>query len=44
MKVCELYWQLSNQAGKRQIDNAKTGIAQAWGDLMQVATVVVCRT
>ncbi|MFX1255204.1 MAG: thiolase domain-containing protein [Promethearchaeota archaeon] len=44
MKVCELYWQLTNQAGKRQIDNAKTGIAQAWGDLMQVATVVVCRT
>ncbi len=44
MKVAELYWQLSNQAGKRQVDNAKVGVAQAWGDLMQVATVVVMRS
>lgn len=42
MKIAELYFQLSGQAGKRQV--AKTpyrGIAQAWGDLMQVGTVVV---
>jgi acetyl-CoA C-acetyltransferase len=42
MKVAELYFQLSGQAGKRQV--AKTpyrGITQAWGDLMQVGTVVV---
>ena len=42
MKVAELYFQLSGQAGKRQVSkNAHRGIAQAWGDLMQVGTVVV---
>ncbi len=43
MKVAELYWQLSERAGKRQVPNAYVGVAQAWGDLMQVGTVVVCR-
>lgn len=43
MKVAELYWQISNQAGKRQVRNANVGVAQAWGDLMQVGAVVVCR-
>lgn len=42
MKIAELYFQLSGQAGKRQVaKNAHRGIAQAWGDLMQVGTVVV---
>jgi acetyl-CoA C-acetyltransferase len=42
MKIAELYWQLSGQAGKRQVPgDPKTGVAQAWGDLMQVGTVVV---
>jgi acetyl-CoA C-acetyltransferase len=43
MKVAELYWQLSERAGRRQVPNAYVGVAQAWGDLMQVGTVVVCR-
>ncbi len=42
MKIAELYFQLSGQAGERQVSkNAHRGIAQAWGDLMQVGTVVV---
>ncbi len=42
MKVAELFWQLRGEAGKRQIARkAKRGIAQAWGDLMQVGAVVV---
>lgn len=42
MKIAELYWQLSGQAGRRQVPgDPKTGVAQAWGDLMQVGTVVV---
>jgi acetyl-CoA C-acetyltransferase len=42
MKIAELYFQLSGQAGKRQVKKgAHRGIAQAWGDLMQVGTVVV---
>lgn len=42
MKVAEIFWQLSGKAGKRQIKRtAKRGLAQAWGDLMQVGTVVV---
>ncbi|MEM1942794.1 MAG: thiolase domain-containing protein [Candidatus Caldarchaeum sp.] len=44
MKVAELYWQLSGRAGKRQVPNAYVGVAQAWGDLMQVGQVVVCRS
>jgi len=42
MKVAELFWQLRGEAGKRQIARKpKRGVAQAWGDLMQVGTVVV---
>ncbi len=44
MKLCELFWQLRGEAGKRQIPgDPRTGVAQAWGDLMQVGTVVVMR-
>lgn len=42
MKVAELYFQLSGQAGERQVKKeVHRGVAQAWGDLMQVGTVVV---
>lgn len=42
MKICEIFWQLRGEAGKRQVPgNPKRGVAQAWGDLMQVGTVVV---
>jgi len=42
MKIAELYFQLSGQAGARQVPkDVHRGIAQAWGDLMQVGTVVV---
>ncbi len=42
MKIAELYFQLSGQAGKRQLDKRlRRGVAQAWGDLMQAGTVVV---
>ena len=42
MKIAELYLQLSGQAGARQVARpAHRGIAQAWGDLMQVGTVVI---
>lgn len=42
MKVAEIFWQLRGEAGKRQIARkAKNGLAQAWGDLMQVGTVIV---
>jgi acetyl-CoA C-acetyltransferase len=42
MKICELFWQLRHEAGARQVPgNPKRGVAQAWGDLMQVGTVVV---
>ena len=44
MKVCEIFWQLRCEAGKRQVKkDARTGLAQAWGDLMQVGTVIVLR-
>ncbi len=44
MKVAELFWQLRGEAGKRQVPGQpRTGVAQAWGDLMQVGTVVVLR-
>ncbi|MBI4616957.1 MAG: thiolase domain-containing protein, partial [Planctomycetes bacterium] len=44
MKICELFWQLRGEAGKRQVPGSpRTGVAQAWGDLMQVGTVVVMR-
>ncbi|MBW2682939.1 MAG: thiolase domain-containing protein, partial [Deltaproteobacteria bacterium] len=42
MKIAELYFQLSGQAGKRQLQRKlRRGVAQAWGDLMQAGTVVV---
>jgi acetyl-CoA C-acetyltransferase len=42
MKIAELYWQLRGEAGDRQVTGSpKRGLAQAWGDLMQVGTVVV---
>jgi acetyl-CoA C-acetyltransferase len=42
MKIAELYLQISGQAGPRQVPKAvRRGIAQAWGDLMQVGTVVI---
>lgn len=42
MKVAELFWQLRGEAGARQVPGQpKRGVAQAWGDLMQVGTVIV---
>ncbi len=42
MKVAEIFWQLRGEAGARQVARpVKRGLAQAWGDLMQVGTVVV---
>ncbi len=44
MKVAEIFWQLRKEAGKRQVaKDPTTGLAQAWGDLMQIGTVVVMR-
>ena len=43
-KVCEVYWQLAGKAGKRQIPgDPRVGVGQAWGDIMQMATVIVLR-
>jgi acetyl-CoA C-acetyltransferase len=43
-KVCELYWQLKGVAGKRQIPgDPRIGVAQAWGDIMQMGTVIALR-
>jgi len=45
MKICELFWQLRGEAGARQVPGQpRRGVAQAWGDLMQVGTVVVMGT
>jgi acetyl-CoA C-acetyltransferase len=42
MKVAELFWQLRGEAGARQVPGSpRRGVAQAWGDLMQVGTVIV---
>ncbi|MGH2705528.1 MAG: thiolase domain-containing protein [Actinomycetota bacterium] len=42
MKVAELFWQLRGEAGARQVPGTpRRGLAQAWGDLMQVGTVMV---
>ncbi len=42
MKIAELFWQLRGEAGARQVPGSpRRGVAQAWGDLMQVGTVVV---
>lgn len=44
MKIIEIFLQLRGEAGKRQIPGRpRCGLAQAWGDLMQVGTVVVMR-
>jgi acetyl-CoA C-acetyltransferase len=44
MKVAEIFWQLRGEAGARQVPGTPTcGVAQAWGDLMQVGTVAVMR-
>jgi len=45
MKVCEIFWQLRGEAGKRQVKkDARTGLAQAWGDLMQYGSVIIMRS
>ena len=45
MKVAEIFWQLRGEAGGRQVPGQpKRGLAQAWGDLMQVGTVVILGT
>ena len=42
MKICELFWQLRGEAGPRQVPNhPRRGLAQAWGDLMQIGTVAI---
>jgi acetyl-CoA C-acetyltransferase len=42
MKAAELFWQFRGEAGARQVPgNPRKGVIQAWGDLMQVGTVVV---
>ena len=42
MKASEILWQLQGRAGNRQVKReVRRGLAQAWGDLMQVGTVVV---
>jgi acetyl-CoA C-acetyltransferase len=44
MKVIEIFLQLRGEAGARQVPGKpECGLAQAWGDLMQVGTVVVMR-
>jgi len=44
MKIIEIFLQLRGEAGKRQVPgNPRCGLAQAWGDLMQMGTVVVMR-
>lgn len=44
-KVCELYWQLAGEAGDRQVPgDPRLGVGQAWGDIMQMATVIVMRS
>jgi acetyl-CoA C-acetyltransferase len=44
MKIVEIFLQLRGEAGKRQVPGRPTtGLAQAWGDLMQVGSVMVLR-
>jgi acetyl-CoA C-acetyltransferase len=44
MKIIEVFLQLREEAGARQVPGQpRCGVAQAWGDLMQVGTVVVMR-
>ncbi len=45
MKICELFWQLRGEAGARQVPGKpERGLAQAWGDLMQIGTVAILGT
>ena len=45
MKVCEIFWQLRGEAGRRQVPgDPRTGLAQAWGDLMQYGSVIIMRS
>jgi acetyl-CoA C-acetyltransferase len=45
MKVCELYWQLRGEAGKRQVKKeVRRGVVNGWGDLMQCGTVLVLKS
>ncbi len=45
MKVAELFWQLRGEAGARQVPGTpERGLAQGWGDLMQVASVMILGT
>jgi len=45
LQICELFWQLRGEAGRRQVKrDVRTGVAQAWGDLMQFSSVVVMRS
>ena len=42
LKLAEVFWQLQGRAGNRQVKReVRRGLAQAWGDLMQVGTVVI---
>lgn len=44
MKAIEIYLQLAGKAGRRQVKKpVYTGLAQAWGDLMQASTVIIMR-
>lgn len=45
MKSAELFFQLTGSAGKRQVELNENprGLAQAWGDLMQVGTVLIMK-
>lgn len=44
MKVCEIFWQLRKEAGKRQIKkDANIGLAHAWGELMQGSSVIIMK-
>ncbi|HSG28278.1 MAG TPA: thiolase domain-containing protein [Candidatus Krumholzibacterium sp.] len=44
MKIIEIFLQLRGEAGARQVPgDPRCGLAQAWGDLMQMGTVVVMR-
>ncbi|MFQ5762481.1 MAG: thiolase domain-containing protein [Candidatus Bathyarchaeia archaeon] len=45
MKVCEIFWQLRKEAGRRQVRRkAETGLAQSWGGLMQFGAVMTMKT
>jgi len=44
LKVISIYWQLKGIAGRMQVKKpVYTGLAQNWGDLMQMSAVVIMR-